>query len=99
MRELRARLAVGWASRRVLELLDPVAVAVARRGLGEAAPVVPPRRLRARTGAPGARQFVEGGADAAGALTDALREAGRAPGRVCSVLDFGSSPAVGCRDR
>ena len=53
------------------------------------APPVPPRRLRARAGAPGAREYVDGGRQAAMELSQALVAAERSPVSVASVLDFG----------
>ncbi len=47
---------------------------------------VPPRRLRSRTGAPGAREFSEGGRLAAGELVAALGESAHT---VSGLLDFG----------
>jgi SAM-dependent methyltransferase len=65
-----APLPIGWLARRLRELADPFAV---RRA---GSPVVPPRRLRARTGAPGVADWVGGGAQAARELADALGAAG-----------------------
>jgi SAM-dependent methyltransferase len=81
-RTWRAPPAVGWALRRTRELADPVAPS----------PSVPPRRLRARAGAPGAYAFVEGGRQAAEELAGLVRAAGRDPARLRSVLDFGCGP-------
>lgn len=50
---------------------------------------VPPRRLRARTGAPGVHEFVVGGREAAHELDDALRSTGRSPEHVGAILDLG----------
>jgi SAM-dependent methyltransferase len=50
---------------------------------------VPPRRLRARAGAAGAYEFVEGGRQAASELAAVLVSAGRPLAQVCSALDFG----------
>jgi SAM-dependent methyltransferase len=69
-------LPIGWAVRRLRELVDPLAA----RGAA-----VPPRRLRARTGAPGVSEFIDGGAAAARELAGA---AGSLTG-VASVLDLG----------
>jgi SAM-dependent methyltransferase len=82
---------VGWAVRRARELADPIAV----RRAGASSSEVPPRRLRARTGAPGIRAFVEGGATAASELAAAFERAGRGPlaGAVSSVLDLGCGSA------
>jgi SAM-dependent methyltransferase len=77
-------LPLGWAVRRLRELADPIAV---RRNGG---PPVPPRRLRARTGAPGISEFVTGGAAAAAELLDGgLRAAGVSEDGIRSVLDLG----------
>jgi SAM-dependent methyltransferase len=90
----RLSLAGGWVARRARELAD--APARRRAGRGADAMPIPPRRLRARTGAPGIEEFTEGGRRAATELLDALavaRMAPRAglpePGAVRSVLDFG----------
>jgi SAM-dependent methyltransferase len=103
-RSLRPPLAVGWALRRTRELVDPwldqggarigegapadSGAGGARTG-GAAASSGPPRRLRARAGAPGARAFQEGGRQAAGELAAVLAGAGREPAGLRSVLDFG----------
>ena len=50
---------------------------------------VPPRRLRARAGAPGSYAFTEGGRQAAAELAGLVRSAGRDPAQLRSVLDFG----------
>jgi SAM-dependent methyltransferase len=50
---------------------------------------LPPRRLRARAGAPGAHAFVQGGRQTAAELAALVRGAGRDPGQLRSVLDFG----------
>jgi SAM-dependent methyltransferase len=63
----------------VRELVDPLAVRSA---------AVPPRRLRARTGAPGAAEFLEGGVAAARELASAHSFAD-----VSSVLDLGCGSA------
>jgi SAM-dependent methyltransferase len=79
-----ARFVAAWAIHRAQELIDPL---TARRELGaDRARTVPGRRLRARTGAPGARAFAEGGRLAAAELRDAL---GSDVGAVRSLLDFG----------
>jgi SAM-dependent methyltransferase len=81
--------AVGWALRRTRELADPAL----GDGLGVRAPGgVPPRRLRARAGAPGAYAFIEGGRQASRELAGLMRAAGRDPAQVRSVLDFGCGP-------
>jgi SAM-dependent methyltransferase len=77
-RGISAPPAVGWAVRRASEVVDSVAL---RRGYDG----VPGRRLRARTGAPGRREFIEGGRDAARVLLDAAGPAER----FSDVLDFG----------
>ncbi len=88
MKERRAQLpqAVGWASRRARELAEALA---GRRKRPSADGPVPPRRLRARTGAPGLREFVEGGRAAAAELADAAQSAGRPVEQAGAVLDFG----------
>jgi SAM-dependent methyltransferase len=68
--------------RRARETIDPLIV----RRAGVA---VPPRRLRARTGAPGAREFVDGGRAAALELAAGMRASGRALDGVGSILDLG----------
>jgi SAM-dependent methyltransferase len=86
-RDAGAPLAVGWAVKRVRELADPVVV---RLSHGQPAAVaLPPRRLRARTGAPGAREFIVGGRQTAACLASALGAAGRSISDVAAVLDFG----------
>jgi SAM-dependent methyltransferase len=50
---------------------------------------VPPRRLRARAGAPGASEYADGGRVAAGELARTLEVVGRSPAELGSVLDFG----------
>ncbi len=81
----RVRPAAAWAARRLRELADD-----AGWGRGRSDAVVPPRRLRARTGAPGIEEFAEGGRRAAEEL-DAALAAGGLPGleHHSSVLDFG----------
>ena len=74
-----ARLAAGWLARRGRELAD----------LGNDR-TIPPRRLRARTGAPGRREFAAGGQRAAGEL-EALLPAGFAA--YPRILDFGCGSA------
>ncbi|HWF53254.1 MAG TPA: class I SAM-dependent methyltransferase [Solirubrobacteraceae bacterium] len=92
---IRVRGAAGWIRRRAIELADRPAVALRRTVAalrGEAGPArpLPPRRLRARTGAPGIREFVEGGQSAAVELERALTGA-ELPvlGDYASLLDFG----------
>jgi SAM-dependent methyltransferase len=83
-----APLPLGWAVRRVRELTDFVVL------LGSRPPVpVPPRRLRARTGAPGVREFLEGGRQAARELGDVLETLGRPFSEFESVLDLGAGSA------
>jgi SAM-dependent methyltransferase len=84
-RRFAAPLPVGWLARRLRELADPFAI---RRA---GSPAVPPRRLRARTGAPGAAEWVTGGSQAARELADALAATGTplAIEHVRSVLDLG----------
>jgi SAM-dependent methyltransferase len=50
---------------------------------------VPPRRLRARAGAPGASEYADGGRVAAAELAAGLDATGRSPAELGSVLDFG----------
>jgi SAM-dependent methyltransferase len=90
---LRAPVAVGWAVRRGRELLDPLAVRRARHRRGEGVVAIPPRRLRARTGAPGVGEFIDGGRQAAGELAAALEPSGRTLEQVGSVLDLGCGSA------
>jgi SAM-dependent methyltransferase len=85
-----APLAARWAAKRVLDLGDPLLRH--RRRLVDRTPV-PPRSLRARTGAPGIREFVDGGREAALELASALAVAGRSLDTTRSVLDFGCGPA------
>jgi SAM-dependent methyltransferase len=88
IRRPAAPLPLGWAVRRARELADPIAVR--RSGGPHADQPVPPRRLRARTGAPGVSEFVVGGAAAAGELLDGgLGAAGLSAHEVRSVLDLG----------
>jgi SAM-dependent methyltransferase len=77
---MQTPLPVAWAIRRAQALVDPLL------HNGAAAP---PRRLRARTGAPGLREFTDGGREAAVELAAALKSAGRSLDDVGSVLDFG----------
>lgn len=74
--------------RRIRELLDPLE----RWHANDVADQLPPRRLRARTGVPEARAFVESGREAARELESALAAAGRSFDEIESVLDFGSGP-------
>jgi SAM-dependent methyltransferase len=75
-------LALGWAARRIRELGDP-----AVRGIPDRQ--IPPRGLRARTGAPGAREFAEGGRAVSAVLAEAARSAERPLENVGALLDFG----------
>ena len=77
--------------RRLRELADPIAI---RRSGGQ---IVPPRRLRARTGAPGVSEFVAGGAAAAHELIEGLGVAGVAAERLDrrSIWNEGELPGVG----
>jgi SAM-dependent methyltransferase len=85
----RAPLAVGWALRRTRELIERMPGG-GRGTLTEAgAEPLPPRRLRARAGAPGAAEYLAGGRRAAQELAAGLRSTGRDPERLTSVLDFG----------
>ncbi len=71
--------------RRAREIADPLLIGRSRPD----APV-PPRRLRARTGAPGVREFLDGGRQAARELEQAL---GRPFSAFDSVLDLGCGSA------
>lgn len=82
------RLPLSWARRRARELADPLLLLRSR----VAAPI-PPRRLRARTGAPGIDEFVRGGAQAADELAQALAVVHRSFGDASSVLDLGCGSA------
>src|ERR1700722_16415056 len=62
-------------------------------GAAAGAAFVPPRRLRARAGAPGAYAFTEGGRQAASELAEILAAAGTPPERPRSALDFGGGAA------
>ena len=76
--------AAGWLARRVRELAD---LASSRT---RSQPGVPPRRLRARTGAPGSAQFAQSGRKAAEELAGLLSEP---LARRHEILDFGCGPA------
>jgi SAM-dependent methyltransferase len=82
-RSVRTPLAVGWALRRTREIVDPW---LRYRPAGAQGPSteLPPRRLRARSGAPGASAFQEGGRQAAEELAGLLGER-----RPQAALDFG----------
>jgi SAM-dependent methyltransferase len=86
--DLRVPLAGSWLVRRIRELLDPVELWLAK----EVAADVPPRRLRARTGVPGARAFTASGPEAAQELENALAPTGLSLDAFDSVLDFGCGP-------
>ena len=88
--ETRARLAAGWAVKRAVELLEATRLAIAGvYGRGNTDALLPPRRLRARTGGAGAVQFVQGGRDAAAELALGVETAGLSMDSVRAVLDFG----------
>lgn len=97
-RRARALAPAGFLARRARELADPLARAAhraAERRAGRVAPqTLPPRRLRARTGAPGIREFIDGGRRAADELDAALLTAGL-PDLAAHrrVLDFGCGSA------
>jgi SAM-dependent methyltransferase len=77
--------AVGWVVRRMRELAD-----LPRRSkLPRLGTALPPRRLRARAGDADRDAFADGGRQAADELARLVREAGRDPARLRSVLDFG----------
>ena len=84
----RASPALAWALRRARELVDPW-LRDGPRSADRAGAPLPPRRLRARAGAPGAHAFVEGGRHTAAELAALIRGAGRDPVDLRSVLDFG----------
>ena len=88
----RTSPAIGWALRRARELADPW-LRDGRRSADRTGAPLPPRRLRARAGAPGARAFVEGGRQTAADLAILVRAAGREPRDLRSVLDFGCGAA------
>ncbi|MBV9311668.1 MAG: class I SAM-dependent methyltransferase [Solirubrobacterales bacterium] len=85
MREQSLRPLGGWIVRLLARLVDPVALRIA----GLRAEPVPPRRLRARSGAAPARAFAEGGRIAADELAAALASAGRELSDAEAVLDLG----------
>jgi SAM-dependent methyltransferase len=78
--------AAGWLRRRLVASASDAGAALR----GGRADSLPPRRLRARVGAPGAEDYVAGGRVAAEVLADAL--APHALGEFASVLDFGCGP-------
>jgi SAM-dependent methyltransferase len=81
-------LAAAWALRRLRELLELTPVAGPRRLESGEGPV-PPRRLRARAGAPGVQDYRQGGAQAAVELAAELRRAGGELAARAAILDFG----------
>ena len=81
-------LAAAWALRRLRELLERIPVTGPPRLASGEAPV-PPRRLRARAGAPGVREYREGGAQGALELAATLRDAGGEIVGADAILDFG----------
>ena len=89
IRHPRAPLAAGWALRRIRELAELTPGLAGASASPPGLPPAPPRRLRARAGVPGGRQFVEGGGQAAAELAQALGAASRSPADIASVLDFG----------
>ncbi len=93
-RALAPRPALGWALRRVRELADPITTRRAAPDGPALAGPIPPRRLRARTGAPGIKEFAEGGRQAADELGAVLAAAGAPPFHAYgAVLDFGCGSA------
>jgi SAM-dependent methyltransferase len=86
------RPAVGWLTRRLTELASDTGVALGaeRRRLGADGASVPPRRLRARVGAPAVAEYVAGGRRTLAELEAAL--APRVLSDFGSVLDFGCGP-------
>jgi SAM-dependent methyltransferase len=89
IRRPQAPLVAGWVLRRTRELLELAPLPGPARPSSSAPGALPPRRLRARAGAGGRREYVEGGAQAANELADALMVAGRRPVDLESVLDLG----------
>jgi SAM-dependent methyltransferase len=81
------RVAGGWLARRARERAEGILQAGAVRAAG-----VPPRRLRARTGAPGIRDFADGGLQAATELQAAL-PGGGSFADYARILDFGCGSA------
>jgi SAM-dependent methyltransferase len=96
----RVAPAAAWAVRRLRELIELIPARGPLRlesggmtgrsgpGVGDALGV-PPRRLRARAGVPGVREYREGGPRAAGELAAAMTAAGRDLTRATAILDFG----------
>ena len=68
--------------------VDPALVAVYRRRSGDTRPL-PPSRLRARAGSPGASQFRDGGRQTADEIERVLASSGRTLGEFERVLDWG----------
>jgi SAM-dependent methyltransferase len=87
-RSFRAPAAAGWAARRARELR----AAWRDEDSVEGHPV-PPLRLRARVGTPGARDFWVSGRESAGELSAALEHLDARLEDFGSVLDFGCGPA------
>jgi SAM-dependent methyltransferase len=85
---LRIPLAAAWALRRLRELLELTPLSGPPRLESGEGPV-PPRRLRARAGAPGVQEYREGGAQAAVELAAELRRAGSELAAQTAILDFG----------
>jgi SAM-dependent methyltransferase len=87
---VRARRAIPARAKPVLRRVLDVVDVFAAWSLRRSAPwPVPPRRLRARVGAPGARPFVESGRAAADAIRTAAADAGTPLERAEAILDFG----------
>jgi len=84
----RVPLAAAWALRRLRELLELTPVAGPPRLASGEGPI-PPRRLRARAGAPGVQEYRHGGAQAALELAAGLRRAGGDLAAQAAILDFG----------
>lgn len=70
-------------------MLDLAPLGDRRQPSTEGVDPLPPWRLRARVGVPGAWEYQEGGRQAADQLAGALAVAGRSPDQLRSVLDFG----------
>ena len=85
------RPAAGWLARRLTERAADAADALTGRlGGPRRHPELPPRRLRARVGAPGAQAYLASGARAVSELERALGPDGFAG--FATVLDFGCGP-------
>lgn len=78
-------------ARRALAAADPLAAARYRRASGDPR-TLPGRTLRARVGVLGHEHYVASGRRLADDVLAALAEAGRGPGDVRSLLDFGCGP-------